>query len=124
MTSSMLIRLAAIFMFLAVALGAFGAHALETRLADSGHTETWKTAVHYHMIHALALFVMALMPQAPCWPARCFIGGILCFSGSLYALSLGAPRAVFGPITPLGGLAFLFGWSLLAFRRREFKSPR
>jgi uncharacterized membrane protein YgdD (TMEM256/DUF423 family) len=91
---------------LAVATGAFGAHAL----GDDPRVDTWETAAHYHLIHALAMWV------APRLAARIFAAGILLFAGSLYALVLlDAPRL--GMITPLGGLAFIAGW--LAMLRKE-----
>ena len=100
-----------------VALGAFGAHALKDTLSALGTTATWQTAVFYHLLHAVAL---ATAPTAP-WVGRCWIAGVLLFSGSLYWLAVGGPRFL-GPITPLGGLAFLLGWALLAwhaFRSKE-----
>lgn len=101
--------------FTGVALGAFGAHALKDTLATHGTTATWQTAVLYHLLHAVAL---AAGPTAP-WVARCWIAGVLLFSGSLYWLALGGPKFL-GPVTPLGGLALLFGWALLAWH--TFKS--
>ncbi len=106
----------------AVVLGAFGAHALKERLAISGLTEVWEKAVLYHLVHAvayLALTAWASVSDSARARMLARIGtfwwvGILCFSGSLYALALGAPRWV-GPITPLGGLAFIIGWVLIAF---------
>jgi len=105
----------------AVLLGAFGAHALRGVL-DAGGLELWHTASQYHFWHALALAVACLVP--PGKPRRCalaaFAIGIVLFSGSLYALALGAPRWC-GAITPLGGLAFIAGWIALgvAFHRRD-----
>ena len=100
--------------FLAVACGAFGAHALAGRL-DPEQLEWWQTASHYHLAHALALALVGCVPGS----ARirglaglAFLGGVLLFSGSLYAMALGAPRW-FGAITPLGGLCFLLGWLAL-----------
>ncbi|MGG1551838.1 MULTISPECIES: DUF423 domain-containing protein [Paenibacillus] len=107
----------AINAFLSVALGAFGAHILKDRIPDK--IDVFQTGVHYHMIHAVALLVIALLADrlphtslvsASGWAI--FIGIIL-FSGSLYALSLTGLK-VFGPITPLGGVSFLVGWVLLA----------
>jgi uncharacterized membrane protein YgdD (TMEM256/DUF423 family) len=101
-----------------VALGAFGAHALKAQLVASGQTETWQTAVVYHLIHTVALLAItvrldfpapAQKPRSLSAAALCWIIGILFFSGSLYALALGGPRWL-GPITPIGGLAFLIGW--------------
>lgn len=103
--------------FLGVGLGAFGAHALKKTLTDSGHVTTWQTAVLYQLIHAVAL--LALAGIAASWPnarliAWCWALGIVFFSGSLYWLSLGGPKAL-GPITPIGGLLFLLGWAALAW---------
>jgi uncharacterized membrane protein YgdD (TMEM256/DUF423 family) len=96
--------------FTGVALGAFGAHALKETLATSGHAATWQTAVTYHLIHAVAL----LAAPAGKWAGRCWIAGIILFSGSLYWLSLGGPRFL-GPVTPFGGLFLLAGWALVAW---------
>lgn len=110
--------------FLSVALGAFGAHYLKTKIPDK--IDVFQTGVHYHMIHAVALLVIALLSDklgnnllvnASGWAI--FIGIIL-FSGSLYALSLTGLK-VFGPITPLGGLSFLVGWILLALAALKLK---
>lgn len=102
--------------FAGVVLGAFGAHALKETLAANGTTSVWQTAVLYHLVHALALLALAGWtagwPKAE-WVGRCWIAGIILFSGSLYWLALGGPKFL-GPITPLGGLAFLLGWLLLA----------
>ena len=99
-----------------VALGAFGAHALETRL-DAEHLEVWATAVEYHLIHALSLFALAAWGNATgrgIQPgAALFALGLGFFSGSLYGLALGAPRGL-GPITPVGGLCLIGGWIALA----------
>ena len=97
----------------AVLLGAFGAHALRGVL-DARGAELWHTAVNYHAWHALALAVAAGLG---CGRSRrvalaAFAVGIVLFSGSLYALALGAPRWV-GIITPFGGLAFIAGWIAL-----------
>lgn len=94
--------------FAAVALGAFGAHALRETLVSSGHTSTWQTAVLYHLIHSIAL----LAAPADKWAGRCWIAGIVLFSGSLYWLSLGGPKFL-GPVTPLGGLLLLAGWAFV-----------
>jgi len=103
--------------FTGVALGAFGAHALKETLVANGTTTTWQTAVLYHLIHAVAL--VALPGWA--WVGRCWIAGVLLFSGSLYWLALGGPKFL-GPITPLGGLALPLGWALLAWQ--AFKPPQ
>jgi uncharacterized membrane protein YgdD (TMEM256/DUF423 family) len=109
--------LGALFGFLAVALGAFGAHALRARLAPD-MLAVFETGVRYHMYHALALILTSLvMARMSGWLVAAagwsFVAGILLFSGSLYALAL-TGVTVLGAITPLGGLAFLAGWACLA----------
>lgn len=104
--------------FLGVALGAFGAHGLKDALAAHGGTETWKTAVLYQLVHAVALLALAGWRDAHGGPsgrvAWLWVAGTVLFSGSLYWLALGGPRFL-GPVTPLGGVAFLAGWALLAW---------
>jgi uncharacterized membrane protein YgdD (TMEM256/DUF423 family) len=97
----------------AVALGAFGAHALRDML-DTRGAELWHTAVSYHFWHALALALatFALPGRARGLASWCFALGIVVFCGTLYALALGAPRWV-GAITPIGGVAFIVGWLAL-----------
>jgi len=102
--------------FLAVAAGAFGAHALKERLSPE-RLDTWALAARYQMFHALALLAVALLASrggrlvtASGW---CFVAGIAVFSGSLYLLAASGTRWL-GAITPLGGLALLAGWALLA----------
>jgi uncharacterized membrane protein YgdD (TMEM256/DUF423 family) len=107
--------------FLAVALGAFGAHGLQARLADvadgAKRLAWWQTAAQYHLMHALALGLVALavakVPGAR-FAGVAFVVGTLLFSGSLYVMALGGPRWL-GAVTPLGGLGFLAGWALLAW---------
>lgn len=101
-----------------VALGAFGAHALEARLAPRD-LATFETGVRYHMVHALALFAVAW--AATRWPGAgpqvagwAFLVGIVVFSGSLYLLVLTDTRWL-GAVTPVGGVAFLVGWVALAW---------
>jgi uncharacterized membrane protein YgdD (TMEM256/DUF423 family) len=110
--------LGAVFAFLAVALGAFGAHALRGHFAPV-RLDVWETAVHYQMYHALGLFAAAWACSR--WPGRAARGagwllvvGIVLFSGSLYLLVLTGQRWL-GFITPFGGLAFLGAWALLAW---------
>lgn len=97
----------------AVLLGAFGAHALRDVL-DAQHAELWHTAVNYHVWHALALALAAGLGagRSRRFALAAFAVGIVLFSGSLYALALGAPRWV-GIITPFGGLALVLGWIAL-----------
>jgi uncharacterized membrane protein YgdD (TMEM256/DUF423 family) len=95
-----------------VALGAFGAHALRSRLEPAA-LATWNTAVTYHLIHALALLALALFARATGrgigLPAWLLVAGIVLFSGSLYLLVTTSWRWL-GPVTPLGGLCFIAGW--------------
>lgn len=101
-----------------VGLGAFGAHGLKSALAARGMTEAWETAVLYHLVHAVAM--LSLSGHAPAggrWQRRAawaWALGVALFSGSLYALALGGPRWL-GPITPLGGAAFLAGWGMVIY---------
>ncbi|MBW8887685.1 MAG: DUF423 domain-containing protein [Fibrobacteres bacterium] len=114
------IRIAAALGFLGVALGAFGAHALKSRLS-ADMLEVWHTGVLYHLIHALALLALALYARAAASPAPItapaigFVVGIILFSGSLYALALTGFRPL-GAITPFGGLSFLFAWGWIAVK--------
>jgi uncharacterized membrane protein YgdD (TMEM256/DUF423 family) len=116
----LLLTLAAANGFLAVLLGAFGAHALRGRLsalADGARRfEWWQTATTYHLVHALALGLAALVVQKGGTVATSagwsFFAGIVLFSGSLYVMTLTGARGL-GAVTPFGGLAFLGGWALL-----------
>nr|WP_237561542.1 DUF423 domain-containing protein [Frateuria defendens] len=106
----------------AVLLGAFGAHALRGTL-DDAHRELWHTAVQYHFWHALALAlaVLGARGRAGRVAVVALALGIVLFSGSLYALALGAPRWT-GLVTPFGGIAFIVGWIALglgAVRRAD-----
>jgi len=107
-----LFRLAAALCFLAVVLGAFGAHALRSTLELRGTLNTWHTAVLYHFTHAIALLVLALYGANNRGAWWLLFAGIVLFSGSLYAIALTNLRWL-GPVTPLGGLCFLAGWVLL-----------
>jgi len=110
--------------FSGVGLGAFGAHALKETLAAAGTLSLWQTAVLYQLIHAVALLALGAWPAAgnlvP-WIARSWIAGVLLFSGPLYGLALGGPK-ILGPVTPLGGLALLAGWLLVAWT--AFRQPK
>ena len=103
---------------LAVALGAFGAHALRDRLTP-GDLEIFETGVRYQFYHALALLAVAwAVSRWPdghaTWAGGFFVAGIVVFSGSLYTLVLTGQRWM-GAITPIGGVAFLIGWGLLVW---------
>lgn len=108
----------AVFALLAVAAGAFGAHALRARLGPE-LLAVFETGARYQMYHALALFAAAIVLER--WPSRAgiaagiaFSAGILLFSGSLYLLALTGARWL-GAVTPFGGFAFLAGWACLVW---------
>lgn len=103
---------------LAIGCGAFGAHALKSRVTDPSMLNAWNTAAQYHLLHSVMLMIVPLvMPHTPSpWAARLFTAGMCLFSGSLYAMALSNQRKVFGPITPIGGLALMAGWIALALR--------
>jgi uncharacterized membrane protein YgdD (TMEM256/DUF423 family) len=107
-------RVAALFGFFAVALGAFGAHGLRARL-DAPSLEIWKTAALYHLVHAVAMLALSLARRGRAARAVCALwsAGIVIFGGSLYLLAVTGIRWL-GAITPLGGAAFLAGWLVLA----------
>lgn len=102
-------RIAALLGFLAVALGAFGAHGLQKTFTQFNTAEIWKTAVFYHLIHAVMLFVLGIRQPVRTGPWLCFFAGIIIFSGSLYLLAVTNARWL-GAITPVGGLCLLAGW--------------
>lgn len=106
------LRLAALAGFLAVALGAFGAHGLKAVLVKYGTLAPWDTAVLYHLAHAVVLLVLAQRAVVPRLPFALFGAGIVIFSGSLYTLALTNVKWL-GAITPLGGLCLLGGWLAL-----------
>ena len=106
-----------VFAGLAVAIGAFGAHALRPILEEHARTETFELAVRYQFYHAFAILISGIiMSQIPSRLVRyaviCFAAGILVFSGSLYTLSLTGIR-ILGAVTPVGGVLFIAGWLLL-----------
>ncbi|HET8866188.1 MAG TPA: DUF423 domain-containing protein [Gracilimonas sp.] len=117
-----IIAIAAILLALAIAAGAFGAHALKNVLSAE-RLETWQTAVQYHAWHALGLMLIALIgiqfDLVITWPASLILAGIVIFSGSLYVLCLSGIGWM-GAITPIGGVAFIVGWVL--FGIQIFKS--
>jgi uncharacterized membrane protein YgdD (TMEM256/DUF423 family) len=116
--AKLFITLASLSGMLAVAFGAFGAHALKGRLDDYAQG-VFQTAVQYHFYHSLALLAVGVIaisyPQATLLRSSgwLFVVGIVIFSGSLYLLSLSGLRWL-GAVTPLGGLAFIAGWGCLA----------
>ena len=120
MNAKQILQLAGISGAIAVGLGAFGAHSLESLLIQNGRLDTFQTAVNYHFYHTLALFGIGVLASVkPDWKGISFAAwsmvlGILIFSGSLYVLSLTGITWL-GAITPLGGLAFILGWSSLVY---------
>lgn len=119
MTARSVLGIAAIAMFLAVGAGAFGAHALKARLTPD-MAAVWQTAVQYHAWHALGLLAIGLLMMhgvaqgALAVAAWLLLAGIVLFSGSLYAMALTEMRGL-GAITPIGGVAFLAGWLVVAW---------
>jgi uncharacterized membrane protein YgdD (TMEM256/DUF423 family) len=110
----------AILMALAVIIGAFGAHGLRDRL-DAYSMSVYEKAVFYHFIHALGLLVVSFLPKtgtfsefATNWVCGLLLAGIVIFSGSLYLLAVTGNRML-GAITPIGGVAFIAGWLMLAW---------
>ncbi len=119
MKSGFWIQVGAIWGFVGVALGAFGAHGLKERLADLGQTANYQTATHYHMYCALALLAVGgvvlwgrsgMAASVSGWS---LLLGSLIFSGSLYVMGVTGLKWL-GAITPIGGVAMLVGWAALA----------
>ena len=107
----------AILGLLGVALGAFGAHALKPLLLQTGRLETFELAVRYQFYHAFALLITGLLTNySPSvkfkYAGICFLGGVIFFSGSLYALSFSG-IGILGAVTPIGGFLMIIGWALL-----------
>ncbi|WP_456273002.1 DUF423 domain-containing protein [Bacillus sp. AK031] len=111
------IIIGAINAFLSVALGAFGAHALEGKISQK-YIDTWNTGVLYQMFHSIGILIVGVLAGNIAassllnWSGWLMLIGIILFSGSLYILSLSGIK-VLGAITPLGGVAFLIAWVLL-----------
>ena len=119
------LTLSAVFLMMGTALGAFGAHGLRSVLtADAMHA--YETAVLYQLVHALGLFALGVwmrstdraLLRVASW---LIAGGILLFSGSIFATTFGAPR-LFGALAPLGGIALMTAWLLVAIA--AFNDPR
>ncbi len=114
--------IAGVFGMAAVVLGAFGAHALKNYL-EASQLSAYQTGISYQFYHTLAMFAIALSGSAPTSKTRLafwlFLVGILLFCGSLYWITLSKAGLIpmlwiIGPITPIGGLFFIAGWSVLA----------
>jgi len=119
MNARLALVLAGVFLFAAVGLGAFGAHALKARLSPD-FAGVYQTAVQYHFWHALGLLAVGmLLAQKPASGALAaaawlLVAGLVLFCGSLYALALTGVRG-FGAVTPIGGVAFLGGWAMVVW---------
>lgn len=114
MNSTTAVRIAAIYGFAAVALGAFGAHGLKATLEANGTGEIWQTGASYHLVHSVALLLVSWRDPVPVWAWRLFALGMLIFSGTLYLLAVTNIKWL-GAITPIGGLCLLGGWLALVF---------
>src|SRR5262245_2555379 len=123
MKNPLALRVAAVLGFLAVALGAFGAHGLKEVLARNDTAAIWQTAVLYHLVHSVMLFIVSWREPVPAAPWFAFVIGIVLFSGSLYVLGLTGLRWL-GAITPFGGVGFLVGWGWLAITAPRALSGR
>ncbi|MBO0601301.1 DUF423 domain-containing protein [Sporosarcina sp. E16_3] len=113
---------------IAVAFGAFGAHALKEKLSEH-YLAIWETAVQYQMFHALALIAVGILMSPTLfgsvtqlsWAGYLILAGIIIFSGSLYVLSLSG-IGILGAITPIGGVAFIAGWIMLIIAAIKFSN--
>ncbi|MCS7075301.1 MAG: DUF423 domain-containing protein [Bacteroidia bacterium] len=115
--------------FLSVAMGAFGAHGLKNLLVKNAliaqldknyYIDIFNTGVKYQMFHTIAIVVVAYLTEQYAgkgyhWAGICFLAGILIFSGSLYVLCITGVRSI-GAITPIGGICFLLGWIVIAYK--------
>ena len=128
MTPSRTVAAGAAAAFLAVLLGAFGAHALRTALPPEA-LSTWHTAVEYHFYSALGLIAAGLFRRGEAelvtetrmkWAARLMLAGIVLFSGSLYVLAFTGIRGI-GAITPIGGVSLLAAWAVFAYAAWQSK---
>jgi uncharacterized membrane protein YgdD (TMEM256/DUF423 family) len=122
-TNSTASRISALMGFLAVGLGAFGAHGLKDLLTRNGTVAIWEKAVFYHFIHTVMLFILARRAPLNSGPWFSFLSGILIFSGSLYLLAV-TNLKWFGAITPIGGLSFLAGWLWLIIAPERKDKPK
>ena len=121
MNSQTALRISAIVGFLAVALGAFGAHGLHALLEKNARLATWETAVLYHLTHAVVLLIIATLRPLRAAAFWLMLTGIAIFSGTLYVLALTNVKWL-GAITPIGGVCLLAGWLALGFGKPDSKS--
>ncbi len=111
-----------LFGLIGTILGALGAHGpLRVLLDQRGSHDSWETAVHYQLVHALALLAAGVWlrageangaPPAIVWATRGWVAGTVLFSGTIFLLAVGGPKFL-GPFTPLGGVCLMFGWASL-----------
>jgi len=113
--NTLALRVTAVMGFLAVVLGAFGAHGLKELLVRNESTAIWEKAVFYHFIHVLVMLMLALRQNFLRGAWVSFLIGIVMFSGSLYLLAVTGVKSL-GAVTPVGGVGFLVGWAWLALR--------
>jgi uncharacterized membrane protein YgdD (TMEM256/DUF423 family) len=113
MKKEMQVRIASLSGAAAVGLGAFGAHGLKGVLESHQTVDVWETAVFYHFVHTLVLLWVSDKTGIGNGPRRCFLFGMLVFSGTLYTLSVTGIRWL-GAITPIGGIALIVGWVWMA----------
>lgn len=114
------LMLGAILAFLSVALGAFGAHALQDKFKEPKHAKNWNTSTQYQMYHGLGLILVGILSSDSIfgstslltWAGYLMLVGVIIFSGSLYVYSLTGIKK-FGAITPIGGVSLLIAWFLL-----------
>ena len=121
MNSQTALRISAIVGFLAVALGAFGAHGLHAVLEKNARLATWETAVLYHLTHAVVLLIIATLRPLRAAAFWLMLTGIAIFSGTLYVLALTNVKWL-GAITPIGGVCLLASWLTLGFGKPDSKS--
>jgi uncharacterized membrane protein YgdD (TMEM256/DUF423 family) len=121
MNSQAALRISAITGFLAVALGAFGAHGLHAVLEKNARLATWETAVLYHLTHSVVLLVIATLRPLRFTAWWLMLAGIAIFSGTLYVLALTNVKWL-GAITPIGGVCLLAGWLALGLAKTDGKS--
>lgn len=121
MTGGDLRRVAGVIGALGVMAGAFGAHALSGMVTEA-RLETWETAARYHLIHAVVLVVLSLIPTLRPLTSRLILAGMFIFSGSLYTLVL-SDVPWLGAITPIGGVLLIAGWLSLAFPAAPPSTP-
>jgi uncharacterized membrane protein YgdD (TMEM256/DUF423 family) len=115
------VTIGAIFAFMGIGIGAFGAHAVKNTISPASLI-IYQTGVQYHLVHALALVLVGILgAKISPWVGKLFSIGICIFSGSLYALALTGIKWL-GAITPIGGVCFLAGWALLAYSSTKTES--